>query len=55
MKESICPKCNKKYKERPAISRIDNKTKICSICSLKEAMEAFDKNRKLKNAKARSI
>jgi len=54
MKESICPKCNKTYKDRPAISR-DNKTKICSICGLKEAIEAFEKNRKKQNAKARKV
>lgn len=51
----ICPKCNKRYKDYPAISREDNKTEICPICGLRESVEAFDENRKKKNAKARSI
>lgn len=50
----ICPKCNKKYKEPPAISRKDNKTEICSACGTREAIEdaekifAIKRNRKIK-------
>lgn len=35
----VCPKCGRKYKERPAISRRDNKTKICPDCGTAEALE----------------
>lgn len=34
-----CPVCKKNYCEPPAISRIDNHTKICPICGTKEALE----------------
>lgn len=47
MKKSICPKCNKIYKEHPAISRADNKTEICPTCGLKEAIESLV-NRKVR-------
>lgn len=36
----ICPICGKEYTDRPALSREDNKTEICPMCSSKEAMEA---------------
>lgn len=36
----ICPICGKEYKEKPAISRIDNKTEICPICGVVEALDA---------------
>lgn len=36
----ICPKCNKEFQERPALSRADNKTDICPTCGLKEALDA---------------
>ena len=38
---SVCPKCKMRYNSRPAISRVDNKTKICPMCGQKEALEAF--------------
>lgn len=38
-----CPKCNKKIVGYPAISRVDNKTKICSECGMLEALEEFNK------------
>lgn len=38
-----CPKCGKKYYGVSAISREDNKTEICPICGVKEALEAFNK------------
>lgn len=37
----ICPKCHKKYRGYPAISRRDNKTEICSMCGQIEALEDF--------------
>ena len=37
----ICPKCGSKYSEYPAISRIDNKTEICPVCGVKEALEVY--------------
>lgn len=38
----ICPKCNKIVEGYPAISRKDNKTEICPICGLIEALDAFN-------------
>ncbi len=43
MQKQICPKCNKEYKGYPALSRKDNKTKICSSCGFIESLEAFKK------------
>ena len=39
----ICPICNLKYNDYPAISRKDNKTEICPDCGTKEALEDFIK------------
>ena len=41
-KSFICPKCNKIIEGYPAISRKDNKTEICPICGLIEALDAFN-------------
>ena len=37
----ICPKCHPKYTQHPAISRTDNKTNICPVCGIKEALTQF--------------
>ena len=37
----FCPRCGRKYKEPPAISRQDNKTEICPLCGTREALEAL--------------
>ena len=34
----ICPKCGQPTNEHPALSRIDNKTNICSQCGMLEAL-----------------
>lgn len=39
----VCPICGRKYKERPALSRMDNKTEICPECGLMEALAELDK------------
>lgn len=39
----VCPICNEEYKGYPAISRKDNKTEICSICGIKEALLSYKK------------
>lgn len=39
IEEKICPKCGKEIIGYPALSRKDNKTKICSNCGIKEALE----------------
>lgn len=39
----VCPKCMNIYLEPPAISRIDNNTKICSNCGIKESLDDFIK------------
>lgn len=38
-----CPKCGGPLGDRPALSRRDNKTDICSECGYKEAMEDAEK------------
>lgn len=41
-----CPKCGKQYDEEPAVSRTDNKTKICPDCGMKEALDEFIRSQK---------
>lgn len=41
-----CPHCSKYFLEPPAISRTDNKLKICSECGQKEALELFAEYKK---------
>lgn len=36
-----CKRCNHRYEGWPAISRVDNKTQICSDCGLDEAMDDY--------------
>lgn len=45
----VCPRCNHEYEEPPAISRKDNKTKICSKCGTNEALHAFINYSKIPN------
>lgn len=45
-KELKCPICNKSLGKYPAISREDNKTKICSNCGTLEALAAFKESLK---------
>lgn len=40
-----CPRCGKTYYEYPALSRKDNKTEICPACGMREAIEAFEKEK----------
>ena len=35
-----CPVCGKEYTAPPAMSRKDNKTEICPLCGLREALDA---------------
>jgi hypothetical protein len=37
-----CPRCKQAYTEYPALSRVDNKTDICSKCGTAEAMWDFE-------------
>ena len=37
----ICPKCGETYRERPAVSRADNRTPICPDCGTREALESM--------------
>ena len=37
----VCPYCGKDYSEHPAISRKDNKTRICPTCGIGEAFVSF--------------
>ena len=49
-----CPRCGGPLGERPALSRKDNKTDICSKCGYLEAIEDVEKTfgikRRNKNA-----
>lgn len=45
-KNNVCPICNKKLGEYPALSRKDNKTEICSTCGMLEALEDIHKANK---------
>ena len=36
----ICPICGRENPEPPALSRVDNKTEICSLCGTRHALEA---------------
>ena len=40
-KKSKCPICGKYYIGQGAISRIDNKTEICTDCGVNQAMYDF--------------
>ena len=39
----ICPRCKNYIVGYPALSRVDNKTEICSKCGNLEALEIFIK------------
>lgn len=40
---NICPKCNKEYTSRPAISRDSRYREICPLCGTKEAIKILPK------------
>ena len=46
-----CPKCGRYYSEPPAISRKDNKTEICSMCGIREAISNWSNWNKANNIK----
>ena len=37
----ICPICGRPYSGVPALSRIDNKTKICPDCGTRQALASI--------------
>lgn len=41
LEERTCPRCGRKYTERPALSRLDNNTLICPDCGTREALESM--------------
>ena len=41
LEERTCPRCGRKYTERPALSRLDNNTLICPDCGTREALESI--------------
>ena len=43
-KRPVCPICGEDYSEHPAISRKDNKSKICPKCGTGEALMDFIDN-----------
>ncbi len=40
-KRHKCPKCGAYFNGYPALSRKDNRTKICPKCGVREAIETF--------------
>lgn len=36
-----CPRCEMQLSTHPALSRADDRTAVCSICGVDEALEAF--------------
>ena len=40
-KIQVCPRCKRLIDGHPALSRRDNKTKICANCDINEAMFDF--------------
>lgn len=40
----ICSICKEKYVGYPALSRVDNATKICPRCGITEALMVFYQN-----------
>lgn len=44
----LCPRCHGPLGDRPALSRRDGKTDICSKCGYEEAAEDMEKYFKLK-------
>jgi len=41
METRQCPRCGQDYVGFPALSRVDNKTEICSPCGTEEGLIAF--------------
>lgn len=39
-----CSRCRRIIQGRPALSRKDNKSQVCSACGLIEAKEAYEKS-----------
>ena len=39
--DPICPICGRPYSGVPALSRTDNKTKICPDCGTRQALESI--------------
>lgn len=54
-KETKCPICGEPLGKYPAISREDNKTKICSNCGTLEALAAFKESQKGEKANEQDI
>jgi ribosomal protein S27AE len=41
MEKKKCPRCGESYTGFPALSRVDNKTDICSPCGTQEGLDDF--------------
>ncbi len=41
LRERTCPICGNQYKERPALSRLDNITPICPDCGTRQALASI--------------
>lgn len=39
--KAVCPKCGAEYFGRPALSRMDGTTLICTDCGIKESLDSI--------------
>ncbi|MBQ6944430.1 MAG: hypothetical protein IJN43_08890 [Ruminococcus sp.] len=39
--KAVCPKCGAEYFGRPALSRTDGTTLICTDCGIKESLDSI--------------
>lgn len=37
----VCPRCKKSWTGYPALSRVNNKTNICSPCGTQESLDDY--------------
>lgn len=41
VKTFVCPRCKEEWTGYPALSRVDNKTEICSPCGTVEGLDDY--------------
>ena len=41
VKTFVCPRCKEEWTGHPALSRVDNKTDICSPCGTTEGLDDY--------------
>ena len=51
----VCPVCGRQFFEKPAVSRRDNSTQICSVCATAEALEDAQNAGAISSGEAKEI